>query len=302
MTNLPKGLEGASVRTGRVRFTVKSPLVVHGRRPLPALVASREHACLHVPEVASFSVRAGTEVVVEPCAGSIPDEIEAYLYGTVTALVLGQQQRFALHATTVGVAGRTVAIAGRRGAGKSSTGLALAQRGHELRGDDVLILDPGHDGVRAVTTGRPLHISRDAAAALGADLSTTVSLGPRIEKLAVPQARRSPSQLNAVVVLVPRPIEQLTARSVAGRAAFRAIHAHAYRTGLLRHLWRPELFAWASQVAASVPVHVLTRPDGSVTYAEVAERVERLACGGALLRSAGRGGRPGRSARHSASH
>lgn len=276
---LPEELEGATVHPGRVTFAVKTPMLVYGSGPRPAFVASREHACLHVPEVASFSVRGGAEVVVDACAGAIPGEIEAYLYGTVTALVLGQQGRFSLHGTTVAVAGSTVAIAGRRGAGKTSTALALSQRGHELKGDDVLILDPGHDGMRAVTTGRPLHVSPDAATALRVDMSTAVSLGPRIEKLAVPQPRRPPSHLKVLVVLVTRPIEQIRVRNVAGPSAFRAVHANSYRAGLVRQLWQRELFAWAGEVAASVPVHILARPDSAITYAAVAEQVERLAYG-----------------------
>ena len=117
---LPETLEGATVREGRVSFVVKAPLFVDGAHPRPTFMANREHACLHVARVASFSVRGGAEVVVAPCAGAFIGEIEAYLYGTVTALVAAQQGRFALHGSTVAVNGTTVAIAGRRGAGKSA--------------------------------------------------------------------------------------------------------------------------------------------------------------------------------------
>lgn len=282
VTDLPAVLEGATVRVGRVACAVRSPLVEHGALPGTVLVANRDQAFLHVPGVASFSVRAGSEVMVHPGADATLGEVEAFLYGTVTALVLGQQRRFALHATTVSVAGATVAIAGRRGAGKTSTALALNQRGHELLGDDVLILEPVANQVRAITTGRPLHVSDDAAEALRLDVSSAVSLGPRIEKLALPQPRRSPSRLEAIVVLVTRPVDAVRFRSVTGRAGFAAVHANAYRPWMVRALWQPQLFDWAARVAANVPVSVVARPHDRSTYGAVAQSLERMTSAGAI--------------------
>jgi hypothetical protein len=52
-------------------------------------------------------------VTVDPAPGAHPGDVEAYLYATVTALLLVQQGRFAVHATLVDVGGRHAAAGSR---------------------------------------------------------------------------------------------------------------------------------------------------------------------------------------------
>lgn len=52
-----------------------------------------------------------------------------------------QRVNLSLHAATVQIGDQTVAIAGRRGAGKSTTSMALRARGHQLLVDDVTLIE-----------------------------------------------------------------------------------------------------------------------------------------------------------------
>ena len=93
-----------------------------------------------------------------------------WLHATVGAFVLAQQGRFALHANVVDVNGTVIAISGRRGAGKSTTSLALSQRGHRLITDDVATLDVNGQGVVHRPAGRPVNVHPATAEKLGVSI------------------------------------------------------------------------------------------------------------------------------------
>ncbi len=174
---LPRQLLGAPIQRGTSTVTVDEPVVDE-----PAfggggwLIADRQVARLAVDGVGVFAVEGGRRIGVDLERDADPLMVEAWLYGTFAALVLGQQGRFALHATTVEVDGTGVAVAGHSGAGKSTTALELCRRGHRLIADDVSPLDMGKNGsaTEAVVQpfGRPVHLWPETADALGVELST----------------------------------------------------------------------------------------------------------------------------------
>jgi hypothetical protein len=93
-------------------------------------------------------------------------EVAELLVGPVFSCVLAQRGFTCLHAATVNIAGRVVAIVGPSGAGKSTTALALVQHGGALIADDVAVLDE-QPGPPAVRSGAPrLRMRPDAAASL----------------------------------------------------------------------------------------------------------------------------------------
>lgn len=96
-----------------------------------------------------------------PVAGS-----DTLAYVTYTALERArQQQRMAtVHATALHVpGGRAMLLLGSKGAGKTSTALALAERGWVHAGDDLIVLGERGDGTIAVWPGKPTAAVRDPA-------------------------------------------------------------------------------------------------------------------------------------------
>jgi HPr serine kinase-like protein len=108
----------------------------------------------------------GDSVSVSRARGIAFAEVAELLLGPVFSCVLAQRGLTCLHAATVNIAGRVVAIAGPSGAGKSTTALALVQRGGALIADDVAVLD--EDPARpTVRSGAPrLRMRPDSAASL----------------------------------------------------------------------------------------------------------------------------------------
>ncbi len=93
--------------------------------------------------VGALTVRNGDTLLFNPTGGS--DDLLRYaVQGVGLAILLHQRGLTVFHATAVEVDGVAVAIAGIKGAGKSTTAAALIARGHRLISDDVLAI--GEDG------------------------------------------------------------------------------------------------------------------------------------------------------------
>lgn len=274
--SIPRTLLGARVIRGEAMSAIAQPELIRGSPGGEQVWADRIHALIRIPEVATFSVQEGARVFYEPAPGSHAADITAYLHATVTALLLAQQGRFALHATSVRVDGADVAIAGARGVGKSTAALMLATRGHRLLCDDVLPLEPTGAQTRHVPTSRPLRIAPATAEALGIDISGAPEPSIRVGKVALPCERLAPARLDAIVILRRGSDESVRTIRIDRARALPVVFAHAYRSGLLAP-WRPDIFRWAAAVAATVPVWRLERPAAGWTASEVASSIERVA-------------------------
>ena len=67
-------------------------------------------------------------------------EITAILLGTVLGTTLRLRGTLCLHSSVLAIQGRAIAFLGVKGAGKSTTAAALAQRGYPVLADDVAVL------------------------------------------------------------------------------------------------------------------------------------------------------------------
>jgi hypothetical protein len=239
------------------------------------VVASRDEALLRVPRIGTFRV-AGGETVVEPAPEADEASVTALLESTVRAFALAQRGMFALHAGAVSIGGRAVAVCGDRGAGKSTTVLALAQRGHALLADDVCPLEVSGPGVVHRPARRATRVAPETAEALGLDLPGA-SLPGADGKLVFPGAEVEPGPLAGVVVLRVGDGAQVQRESLSGAEAARAVQANVYRVRLLVRVWPAEMFAWAAAVADRLPVSELSRPRSGWTAGAVASAVEDAA-------------------------
>jgi hypothetical protein len=274
----PEAVLGAPVEVGAIDVRVDRPLASARLGPRARLVADRTRAVISVPAVATFGVEHGRRVVVDPAAGAARHSLESWMHGMVTPLLLAQRGRFVLHANLVEVDGVAVALAGPREVGKTTTSLVLAQRGGRILGDDVLPLArEGGGRIAYSTTGRPLRVSPETAAAMGLDLTGARRVGSGDGKALLPRPAVPPGTLGAVVVLAKATAGGVEARRLVGRDALGAALANAYRVRLLRPIWRAELFAWAGAIAGGVPVHEVRRPAGGWSGDEVAAAVESVA-------------------------
>lgn len=243
-----------------------------GRR----LRASKEWFQMSLPGIGTFEVKRGSDVLLVPEPSCEPADIAPYLEGTAAAVLLAQRGSFALHANAVRIAGSVVAICGPPGAGKSTTAMRLAQRGHTLLADDFCPLLFTETEVLLEGTGRRPRVTPETVAKLGLDLPSG-SLQPVDGKLILPKLPRMCERLDLIIDLgVAEAASEMEFSDLKGLSALVAVEQNAYLAGVLQALWRAQLFQWAAKVSDAVPVASLRRPEGSSSIDEVSMQIEAL--------------------------
>lgn len=100
-----------------------------------------------VPEIAIFSIRAGSSVLIQAHPETSQEILELYLRGTVLAILLFQRGTFCLHASSVVIENKAFLFAGNSGSGKSTTAFLLHKAGYTCLNDDVTPVSISFSGI-----------------------------------------------------------------------------------------------------------------------------------------------------------
>src|SRR5205807_1718557 len=137
--------------------------------------------------------------------------------GMVLAAVLRHRGRLVLHANAALTPRGAIAIAGRSGAGKSTTLAALLARGCAMLADDITALRLAADGqVEALPGVARVHLTQAAADGLRYDIPREPRLGT---KAAVPTDHSmavTPGRLHAIYLLDTHPGSDVRVTSLTG--------------------------------------------------------------------------------------
>jgi hypothetical protein len=96
---------------------------------------------LRYSDATEFVVRRdGTAVWATWPSTSTLDDVATYLLGPVLGFVLRLRRILCLHASAIAVEGKSIALLGPAGAGKSTTAAAFGQLGHPVVSDDIVAL------------------------------------------------------------------------------------------------------------------------------------------------------------------
>ena len=130
------------------------------QRPVPARLPGCVHAdriieltrdafLFTTPRGTRFHYQRGQGVAVEQAATGSDLETDLFYNGTVYGGVAWLNGLVPLHASSVVRSGRIIAFTGESGEGKSTLAAALARHGFGHRSDDVLLVEPTADSIRA---------------------------------------------------------------------------------------------------------------------------------------------------------
>lgn len=224
---------------------------------------------------ATLYVAHGTEVVIDVP----PDQRLAYdylLYSIALRLLLVQRGRFTLHATLVASPdGRAVAITGPGTIGKTTTAVALTQRGWRLLGDDIVETATGRDGVTAVAHARPLHASDALAHRLAVDPAIGRPLPGAAKRVYGLASDPTPRPLAAVVRLDVGDHEHVAVRRPGALEALPVLAVLSEFAELCQlPAYRAPFLTWLTDMLAQVPVLEVVRPKRGTSVDAVADAVE----------------------------
>ncbi len=233
---------------------------------------------LRIPNVASYLIADGREIIVDPAEAADRQSLELFLLGSALGALCHQRGLLPLHASAVDVGGECVAFMGPSGAGKSTLAAHLSARGYPLVCDDVCVVHAAEDGVVRVSPA-------DARVKLWADGLDSMALeanglrAVRVDatKYHVPVvgvASAAPLRLGAIYVLAEQGVERSIER-LQGFEAVLAIASNTYRAEFIEPLGLAcAHFAACLSVARTVAVRRLTWPRG---FEELPARAAALA-------------------------
>jgi hypothetical protein len=198
---------------------------------------------LKLPGIGDFLVRDGREIFVEPHGDASPEDLRAYLLGSVIGGLIHQAGLLPLHASAVARDGRAAAFIGRSGAGKSTLAHRLSVRGWELLSDDVCAVHGGIGAPPLVWPGiRQFKLWDSSLAAAGESKAGLQPVLMRDDKFLLPTDRLAddrPHRLALVYVLArDESAGQSRIDPVTGMDAVHALVSNTYRGIALRSMGR----------------------------------------------------------------
>jgi len=227
--------------------------------------AGPEGYLLRVASTGRFLVRDGREITLDVVAGASPRDLRALLLGPAITAVLHQRGALVMHAASVVGARGAVILAGDSGQGKSTLLAALARCGYRVLADDTTALTLTPSGSLEAQPAFPfVKLWRDALQRMGDDTEGLTRSMDHVEKYSVshvPLFHAEPVAPVAMFVLRVSNDAVVKCEPVADSESFAEVRL---QTRALRALEGLQLlaghFQLAAKLAASVPIHRLTRP------------------------------------------
>lgn len=274
-TQLPEHL-GLVVHEGEIPEDIPGT-----ERPRKWIQANERVAAVRFTGGAGVMVEDGRNVTVHWAPGPEDADLDPswLVQGWAVTLASLQRGNLSLHAATVRIGDEIVAIAGRRGAGKSTTAMGLRARGHQLLIDDVTLIEFREDGSAWTTPyARNVHLLPDSAKAVGIDFDALPLLAGGREKVAFrPEEPDVESlRIDRVVVLSPRDdAEGVKLVEVRGADRVMALTHHVSRDGIAPIvLGQKRYFASLARLANAAPVQMVIRGGGDWSLDAVLDAIE----------------------------
>ena len=201
------------------------------------------------------------------------------LLGRVLPLALHRSGATCLHGSAVALDAGALVLLGGKGRGKSTTALALAQRGGRLLTDDVAVIEPAGDEMVVRPGVHAVRLWEDAASRLGTDAwGRPGSIGRKLVVNDVPDALRAtaPSPLAAVYLLddgVPTEGAVASRRRLPATEAMHRLLGQVTAGALLGGAEQGVLLRRLASVVAAAPVFAVRVDRDFSRLEELAEQV-----------------------------
>ena len=237
-----------------------------------------DRVLLDLSPVARFLVAANCVVVDTFYSPEAPDW-RVRLLGPALGLLCYMRGILPLHACSVRIGNRAVAIAGESCAGKSTLAAALMRRNHALVTDDICAITSLRGRPTVLPSFPALKLPPDSLKSLGIDPNSLVHVWLDADKFLMPGNNGfdpAPVSLGAVYLLEDASEGDDNAIiPISGTAVFERLSNMYYRAEMGRLLHQPPaLFLMAAQLASQVAVRLVVHRSGFNCLANLARLIE----------------------------
>lgn len=218
--------------------------------------------------VASYLIRNGCEIVVDPELPPDTPDIALFLLSSCLGVLCHQRGLVPLHASCVAIRNHAYAFAGEAGCGKTTIAAAMLSAGAELVADDVVAVDVAAPGGPLVWPGVPrLKLWRNTMEALNLSPLRRLRTAVSLEKYShpVPDAFRTAAIPLRRIYYVYRFASDRNhqAQPVSGRYAFDLLRDHIYRSRIARTIGLDkQIFMRSASLTSAVAQFKLMAPNG----------------------------------------
>ncbi|MFZ1741669.1 MAG: hypothetical protein WAT93_02380 [Pontixanthobacter sp.] len=227
------------------------------------LDGSTGYLWLNIPEILSMEITDGRSIAYERAPGIEDDEVRLFLLGSGLGAILMQRGHVVIHGNAIVTEKQDGAIMciGDTGAGKSTTAIAMMQRGLRVLADDVCPLDAQGFVLPGMARAK---LWEETARQLGIDTSGLSRIRSTDAKFNLPLGSAhcaTPQSVRAFYWLVPDDVADVSIRSVDGAEKFTVLRNNVYRPEYLRPLGlEVDYLRRLALIASNTPVFQILRP------------------------------------------
>lgn len=242
---------------------------------------TKEQVWFHIDQVATYFIKNGNMVIIEPCENCNESLMKVYIMGSVLGLLLLQREVTAIHGGTIIIDGKAAIFTGERGAGKSTLTTAFGKKGYYFLSDDVAVLN--FDNEIAIKPGFPYHkLCADTLESMNyymEDYSFFQADG--IIKYLVPDFKgfyKEKVPLTSIFELNIDDVDNVKVEEIVGGEKLNKIIKNIYRIEYLSSMggMTPNYFKKCIEVAKKIKFYKITRPKNKYTVDSQIEVIEDI--------------------------
>ena len=234
----------------------------------------------HIPNIATYYITNGEEVIVEIAEGANMQLMKVYLMCSCLGFIMLQRNMVAIHGGVIEMDDKAVIFTGDRGAGKSTLTTALRQKGYKFISDDVASIKI--DKVPYVMPGFPYQkLCESAMDKFGYDKEFYTSfMSDKEVKYIVPALDEfvyEGRELVGIVKLTVGDVNEVTIEEIRGAEKLNNIIENIYRGEYIKYLggMNPKYFKQCLDIAKNISFFKITRPANKFTVDTQIDLIER---------------------------
>jgi hypothetical protein len=228
--------------------------------------------------VGELVIQNGNQIVIAPAPGSTEEALRLFVVGAGFGVLLHQRGYLVLHASAAVIDGGVAGLLGGRGWGKSTTAMALRQRGHRIIADELLVMRFEDDQVIAMPGSSPLKLRSDALTSMSGDPATSVPVRPGHDKYFVSDSTITEGEFPLRTLFLLGAGDTLSVAAVPPAEAFFGVAPHVYvcrfGTGFLESTGAHQTFRQLGLLLKRTSVMRLNRQRDLSQLSEIARLVE----------------------------